>query len=500
MKKNLCAATFSSLWTVRHLAWVMVAVYTILALRETSFTLAWPYVVDSPLMHYIAWRLMEGDAPYRDIYDMNFPMAYIHHVMAISVFGYSDLGWRVFTLLWSAWMSLGAYLFCRKDSRLAGGIAALLVWFMTYVMGPAHAGQRDLFLCGYILWAAVAAFAYLEHPAQKPPVYYGLLVGVLMALGCWTKPIVGVAALMFGAYFIWRGAYRLLRLYVLGGVAVSVVMVAWLAAHGSLAPLVAMIFGYLIPIYSQYDRAHGWQIYVRSASWVAILVVTFFIPRRPSRRGWFASILCIYGLAHYFLQAKGWGYHAYPLMVFFAVSAGMALAEGLHHKHLCVRILSVLFMWGIFEVYINENTVTAYDYAPEMQMVAQLKTDLPQLKAEGYQSVQIFDTSHGVLHGLLRARVKNMTPFMYDFMLLEPPLNAYTTQMRAEFESRVAADPPDSIILSRGSWPDDNRSYADKLAAYPYLEKLLTDRYNEWTPLGNAREGYAVYVKKKSHL
>src|SRR5512145_1868814 len=40
---------------------------------------SWPLIHDAPIMHYIAWRIGEGAAPYRDLLDMNFPGVYLLH-------------------------------------------------------------------------------------------------------------------------------------------------------------------------------------------------------------------------------------------------------------------------------------------------------------------------------------------------------------------------------------------------------------------------------------
>ncbi|MEK7387507.1 MAG: hypothetical protein AABZ83_13790, partial [candidate division NC10 bacterium] len=42
----------------------------------------WPLVHDAPILHYIAWRIGEGAAPYRDLFDMNFPGVYLVHLAA----------------------------------------------------------------------------------------------------------------------------------------------------------------------------------------------------------------------------------------------------------------------------------------------------------------------------------------------------------------------------------------------------------------------------------
>ena len=60
----------------------------------------WPLIHDAPIMHYIAWQILHGGVPYRDILDMNLPGVYLLHILVLKVFGPSDGGWRLFDLVW----------------------------------------------------------------------------------------------------------------------------------------------------------------------------------------------------------------------------------------------------------------------------------------------------------------------------------------------------------------------------------------------------------------
>src|SRR5690348_1969435 len=74
-------------------------------------SVGWPLIHDAPLMDYIAWRIASGAVPYRDIFDMNMPGTYLIHTVALRLFGNSDLGWRLFDLLWLGLTAMTVYLF-----------------------------------------------------------------------------------------------------------------------------------------------------------------------------------------------------------------------------------------------------------------------------------------------------------------------------------------------------------------------------------------------------
>src|SRR5262245_64740905 len=54
----------------------------------------WPLIHDAPLMHYIAWRIANGAAPYRDLFDMNFPGVLVFHLLFLAMFRGGDTRFR----------------------------------------------------------------------------------------------------------------------------------------------------------------------------------------------------------------------------------------------------------------------------------------------------------------------------------------------------------------------------------------------------------------------
>ena len=74
-------------------------------------------------MHYIAWRILEGAAPYRDLFDMNFPGVYAAHLLLLVTLGPGDLAFRAFDLGMLAAVCAG--LACAlRSSGAWGGLAA----------------------------------------------------------------------------------------------------------------------------------------------------------------------------------------------------------------------------------------------------------------------------------------------------------------------------------------------------------------------------------------
>src|SRR5580704_10601645 len=59
----------------------------------------WPLVGDASLIHYIAFLIEHGKAPYRDLHEMSMPGSYLIEMAAMKVFGEGAVAWRCFDLL-----------------------------------------------------------------------------------------------------------------------------------------------------------------------------------------------------------------------------------------------------------------------------------------------------------------------------------------------------------------------------------------------------------------
>src|SRR4029453_15703076 len=107
---------------------VVVAVPVILAALAAGRLLwlsrGWPLVHDAPLMHYVAWRILEGAAPYRDVFDMNFPGVYLGPGLLQIPLGPGDGAFRAFDV--GILLTAGAGLFtaARFGSAWGGGARA----------------------------------------------------------------------------------------------------------------------------------------------------------------------------------------------------------------------------------------------------------------------------------------------------------------------------------------------------------------------------------------
>src|SRR5256712_14201767 len=139
-------------------------------------------------MHYIAWRIGEGAVPYRDLFDMNFPGVYLLHMVVLKVFGSSDAGWRAFDLIWLTATSLAAAALAAPWGRLAAAGAGLFFAVYHLAGGAWQAGQRDFFLCPFLLLGALGVARWAERPRERASLAGG---GLALGPGSPAKPQAG---------------------------------------------------------------------------------------------------------------------------------------------------------------------------------------------------------------------------------------------------------------------------------------------------------------------
>src|SRR5260370_39539454 len=129
----------------------------------------------------------------------------------------------------------------------------------------------------------------------------------------------------------WRAA----SLVIVAGLVVPGAVFGWLAWRGGLGPFLEILTGYVVPLYRRVGHVSPWQAIAWHSfgRWVAglFLILTALAllappPREPARKG-LALVGALYGLVHFVVQGKGWGYQLYPLILFCCALAPAAVAS-----------------------------------------------------------------------------------------------------------------------------------------------------------------------------
>ena len=220
-------------------AWLLLAVLAFVALRVP--VLSMPLERDEGEYAYIAWRLLEGDVPYRDGFNQKPPGVFAVYAAAIAAFGRSVEGIRLLLHLWTAASAALLFLLVR---RLADPVAAAgaVLFFAVASVDPrlsALAANTELFM----LLPLVGSVLCLERALASGAPRWWLACGALAAAALWFKQVAATQALWIGLVALFAAgsvpASRWARLgwLALGALAVVLPGLALFAAAGALPEL-----------------------------------------------------------------------------------------------------------------------------------------------------------------------------------------------------------------------------------------------------------------------
>jgi len=238
---------------------MLVVSLTVSALLFVAWSWHWPLVGDASLIHYIAFLIERGWAPYRDLGDMNMPGSFLIELAAMHVFGYGDLAWRIFDFTLLGCAAAAFFVITRRaemdrgSARLAGLFAACLFALVHGRDGFAQGGQRDLTMAVCLVAATAFLFVAVRRCGPRSATRktagiswaaagFGLLSGVALTI----KPTAVALSLTQLALAGWT-VRRFLRAYAGGdgeSATKSVLLryVAPAALAGLVAPAIALGF------------------------------------------------------------------------------------------------------------------------------------------------------------------------------------------------------------------------------------------------------------------
>jgi hypothetical protein len=465
-------------------------------------SLGWPLVHDAPLMHYVAWLIGQGAAPYRDAFDMNAPGVYALHAAVLAAGGAGDLAWRIFDL---AWLALTAALVAACGRPFGGAWPAAgagLLFALYHLSGGAwRAGQRDFLLCAFLLAGALLAAGAFERGLAPRRL---LAAGLCLGAGMTVKPHAGLywvgcmAVAAWGARRAGRSALTAASAVLTGGLLVPLLALAWLESRGALEPFLAIVTGYLLPLYGRVGRtspatALGWYRF-GWASWGLLLAVgglaaVAAAPRRLDGRRALLLVGALYGALHFLLQGKGWEYHLYPLAAFLAALLPVAASAASGGR---ARAGLAALAWAALVVLLGVKGAEALDAgwtARKAERVGAITRDLGRLAPPG-ATVQVMDTTTGGIHALLRLGLRQPTRFIYDFHFFHDQADPRIRRLRDEMVEGLEARPPAAVLVLEDDWIQPGYGRLDD---FPELARWLARGYD----LAVEGDGYRIYAKRR---
>jgi hypothetical protein len=457
---------------------------------------AWPLVHDAPILHYIAWRIGDGAAPYRDMFDMNQPGAYLLHLALLETLGPGDLAWRAFDLTWLALTALAIAALAAPwgaAAAVGGGLT-----FATYHLagGAWQVGQRDFLVCPFLVVGVLGVARRLEQRGGLISLAWS---GAAMGAAVTVKPHAGVLAAALGVIVVVAalrggGVAPAALAYGVAAALPPAATLAWLGATGAFGAWREAVFDYLLPLYSRLGRDAAWTIY-RWEVWIplglgaAVSVAAALHRRQFGARHALVLVGVAYGLVHYVGQGKGWEYHLYPLAAFVGTLLFAELSPALAARRWVAAPMVVALITTLVLL-----SVKGLEAAPawwEREKEARVRVLVHELgtRVDPGDTVQILDTTGGGAHALLRLRLRQPTRFIYDFHFFHDVETPVVRALRAELIDGLDRHPPRFIVLFERGWPSGGY---ERIDAFPELARRLATRYD----VVAAREGFRLHAKR----
>jgi hypothetical protein len=414
----------------------------------------------------------------------------------LRMLGPGDLAWRLFDLAWLAVGVAAVFAFASAWGRVAAATGAIVFALYHLAGGPWQAGQRDFLLCPLLVAGALGAARWVEARRRSALAWGGLALGASITIKPHTLSLVVALAvvLVVAAWRAHESAVAPLAQFAGAVALLPMAVVVWLALAGALPAWRAIVFDYLVPLYSRLGGgAACWSIY-RPWAWAPLVTGAILSVASALQGGRFrarhalAALGVLYGVAHVVGQGKGWEYHFYPLAAFTALllvaEVEPALARWRGPASLAL-LLSVVLTVSL----LAGKAAAAGDgwERDKATRTARIARDLAWRLRAG-DTVQVLDTTEGGLHALLRLGVRQPTRFLYDFHFFHDVGHPTIEALRAELIRDLDARPPGAIVVFELAWPGGG--YA-RLATFPELAARLA-RYDLVEP----GPGYRIYARR----
>jgi len=502
-----------------------------------SVSLIYPFGRDQGAYAYAGWVMLEGGAPYRDVFVFKPPMTAVVHGLAIGLFGVNtwairvlDLGWTAATALVVAAIALE--LWSRRDAALAAGLTYPFLYYQIDYWTIAQTDGWMTLPCAAAMWAVLRGGHALAQGTRGATGWWiaaGMLAGVAV-LFKYTAATIGLpmlVALGWVAATHGRRAWIGLPAMIFGGALTLSACALWLVNAGAWSAFVDSQLD-LLPSYVERrsDANTATQTFARLVTlertkldliplfWAApvALVPALVSVRRSGRQSWLGlGVVLVWWFAavsNVVVQGKFFDYHYLPMLAPAALIAGLGLAvvlrrplSWLHRRDFQVLSLAALLVLLVAvtplggrvrelgRVTLGGQTIEEYigsrrEYAFPAYNVGEIRRVSKLLQDTTTPDQRVFLWGYEPTINV-RARRHTVSRFLYNFPLR---VSWGDPEYEAELMQALRARPPDVIVVSSGDrFPGLIGTYKDSAALlrdFEELDAFVKERYEPAETVG----------------
>lgn len=488
---------------------ILLAILAGTTLAAICMTWRWPLVLDGPVFQYGAFLLDHGKVPYRDIIDQNSLGVYFSSWIEIHLFGYSDLGWRLYDLLFILLGTIGITFICKPIGKSATIVGSCLLVLMHIKPGPGEIGERDFQVA--VLELVSVGFMLQGFRDGKRGWFFAS--GMIGCLGATIKP---TGALFLAAFVVQATVLGFRReegkrfspamWIILGAILPCAMAFAYLVWKGAWLPFL-QVWTTLIPLYARI-RPRPWSFlrFILNASLEPLrllvlpsgLLLLHGLEDRIKREAVSVLLGLVCGFAGFCIQRKGFPDHLDPLVAFLGVWCGLSIAMLIKDHRMLIRLplhIALTFWvltWIPRFIQIPAGYSRGLKDSNEIKTVHVLEGQIASLRASGKDhGIQIMDMNAGAAHALYDLKLVQSTGFLQDIFFFNPPGHPFVLSLRAQFLREMDETKPDILVVAGKPWPDPKVGYT-RLDQWPELKKLVQTNYQ----LNEESHEFRIYVRR----
>ena len=498
--------------SIQYMQWITCGVCALAFAYCIAETLHWQIVWDQSVIRYVRFLMSRGMRPYSDITDMNMPGCYLAEAAGMAVFGWGDLGWRIYEYCLIAAVAFAGMAIGGRRYWMTGVFGATTFMLACFTDGEAFSLERNEVMGALDLLGVT--FFILAVQKRKPA-----LLGVASAfigLAATMKPggvLLGIFLFVVLVVVLKRDQVPL-RSYLM-----------WASSGFAFACLVAV--GFLV-----HEHAVRGFLFVMLRVWPAFrtmspqtpvdfrVIPRFVVPSfalavvaaykhrhlMPWER-WAFFLAMIYGIISYKLEGGEAHYHRYVFLIFLVTWVGWEAAISLRETDRPSRAIGIaslaLLVGLIVPHYVLMMHRVAYQTPVLEAYPAGLQADLERLGGAKLQGqVECLEMVDGCLRTLYEMRLVQNTGSTGDLLLFTSKTSPASVYYRDWFRKTQEKSPANVIVFGNFSFETKLRSF-DRLNAWPEYADYLRANYvlaGERHFGSNELAGYRIYVRKGSDL
>ncbi|OHD73866.1 MAG: hypothetical protein A2177_14345 [Spirochaetes bacterium RBG_13_68_11] len=476
---------------------VFLFLFAIMIMYCLSLTLDWQMAGDTSPIHYTAWRILQGDRLYEDVFDVSWPGSPLIHMLAIAVFGKTDFGFRMFDLLWICLLCASLFVFFQKP-RWRGATAASLCFIACYLAaGELDMQEREIQMLPFL----ILALHFIGLSVERKRSVFAFVAGFLLGFVVYIKPFPAVLLAMLLVFLLItvprngdaRATLAVVSSLCGGFLVPSALIHLWLWRMNAVQSFWQLVLFIHYRLYRGLNNTAAADVVSRFVVWTIPtwpVLVSMVRVRRIDPRMQLALIGLAYGLFHYFYQSKGWSQHVYIAAAFFLVTGFYSIDLVVRGTSTRWRYASVAFT-AITLLLLSPLYLIRLERLKKVDLVyvqSAMSDLLPLVKTAN--EVQPIENMAGLINALYRLNLTIPARYLHSYPFYhstgDEQADAYFQAMKADFIARLSEERVRIIIVDHDDVPRIQREY-------PALAELLEHECY----LHTSNEFYSIFVKRE---